>query len=92
MATDPFESFERSRAGWSIPAGLFILGAFLTFLAVNSLHAVVLRDVEAARTTEPDLNGQGGDSQSSQPKVAADLEGSLEGGADSNALEAPEQR
>jgi hypothetical protein len=52
MTTDPFENFERSRIGWSIPVALFVFGGFLTYLAVNSLHGVVLREENAARAAQ----------------------------------------
>lgn len=52
MTTDPFEKFEQSRFGWSIPVALFVFGGLLTYLAVNSLHGVVLREVNAARAAQ----------------------------------------
>ncbi|MAI30781.1 MAG: hypothetical protein L7W43_00305 [Rubripirellula sp.] len=69
MTNDPFEQFERSRFGWSIPLVLFIVGSVLTYLAVNSLHGIWLREVDAARAAQVD---QGGDLQKSNSPVEID--------------------
>lgn len=37
MMHDPFERFEVSRFGLAIPIALFVIGAFATWLAYNSL-------------------------------------------------------
>ena len=52
MTTDPFEKFERSRGGLSIPLAVFIFGGLLTYLAVSSLHGIAIRHDEANRSLE----------------------------------------
>ena len=54
MTTDPFEQFERSRSGFLIPIGLFLVGAVLTWLAIASLNAIVLDADETAASLEAD--------------------------------------
>jgi len=63
MNTDPFENFERSRLGWSVPVALFLLGGALTYFAVSSLHGILLREVQAAQAE------QGRDVQTANPPV-----------------------
>ena len=48
---------------------LFIVGSVLTYLAVNSLHGIWLREVDAARAAQVD---QGGDLQKSNSSVEID--------------------
>ena len=72
MTTDPFENFERSRIGLSIPAVLFLVGGVLTYLSINSLHGVLLREAEAARARQSELEGQGRDVPTGNAPVADD--------------------
>jgi len=77
MNPDPFENFERSRAGWSIPLALLVLGGGLTYLAINSLHGILLREVDAPRAAQaekggPAEAGQGGELQAGNPHVAVE--------------------
>ncbi len=75
MATDPFEKFERSRVGWTIPLALFIIGGGLTYFAVSSLHGVLLRELESAQATQAEQAeqaAQGGEVQTANPVVESD--------------------
>ena len=72
MANDPFEKFERSRVGWTIPLALFILGGGLTYFAVSSLHGVLLRELESAQATQAEQAAQGGEVQTANPVVEPD--------------------
>ncbi len=78
MATDPFEKFERSRVGWTIPLALFIIGGGLTYFAVSSLHGVLLRELESAQATQAEQAeqaeqaAQGGEVQTANPVVEPD--------------------
>ena len=70
MTTDPFRNFERSRFGLSIPVALFTLGGVLTYLAVNSLYGVLLRELDAVEATQTE---PGGESAPGNPPVARDV-------------------
>lgn len=72
MTTDPFENFERSRIGLSIPAVLFMVGGVLTYLSINSLHGVLLREEEAARARQSQLEVPGRDVPTGNAPVAGD--------------------
>ena len=72
MATDPFEKFERSRVGWTIPLALFIIGGGLTYFAVSSLHGVLLRELESAQATQAEQAAQGGEVQTANPVAEPD--------------------
>ncbi|MGI9445948.1 MAG: hypothetical protein ACR2N1_26010 [Rubripirellula sp.] len=78
MANDPFEKFERSRVGWTIPLALFFLGGGLTYFAVSSLHGVLLRELESAQATQAEQAeqaeqvAQGGEVQTANPVVEPD--------------------
>ena len=72
MATDPFEKFERSRVGWTIPLALFIIGGGLTYFAVSSLHGVLLRELESAQATQAEQAARGGEVQTANPVVEPD--------------------
>ncbi len=70
MTTDPFENFERSRFGLSIPLALFMLGGVLTYFAVSSLHGVLLRELETVKEAQTE---QGGEVVTGNPPVALDV-------------------
>ena len=42
MSSDPFEQFERSKAGFAIPVVVFLVGALLTWSAMKALDPYVL--------------------------------------------------
>ncbi|MAI73225.1 MAG: hypothetical protein CMM01_20280 [Rhodopirellula sp.] len=69
MSTDPFENFERSRVGWIIPFSLFFVGGILTYLAVNSLHGILVRELDAARAAQVE---KGGDLHAGETPSATD--------------------
>ena len=48
MSSDPFEQFERSKAGFAIPVVVFLIGALLTWSAMKALDPYVLTDDEIA--------------------------------------------
>jgi hypothetical protein len=73
MTTDPFGNFERSRIGLSIPAVLFMVGGVLTYLSINSLHGVLLREEEAARARQSELEVPGRDVPTGNAPVAGDI-------------------
>ncbi len=89
MATDPFEKFERSRVGWTIPLALFIIGGGLTYFAVSSLHGVLLRELESAQAEQA---ARGGDVQTANPVVELDNGESDEIGSDVGVTGAPEEK
>lgn len=89
MATDPFEKFERSRVGWTIPLALFIIGGGLTYFAVSSLHGVLLRELESAQAEQA---ARGGDVQTANPVVEPDNGESDEIGSGVGVTGAPEEK